>query len=415
MAAGMKAEDDLGSLGMFESDALGSDGNTAVGSGFEQGSDAPNIWPPGAARGRPQNGAFLFPGQIPGSLCGEFKFAVGFPGVAMEAQGLDVPVGFGQVSDALAGEIGRQPLLPELVFAFDFAFGLRGWSVKETNVIKPQGRAQLGQSVRGLGEENGVVIDIELQGPAVGQESSGQEIQVGQKEFSIIEFGPHKKAAAIIEHIEHGKVEGAEREPMMGRGVQLPEFADLRALPAAHRSQRLARGHAMSMAVLQRPVAHLSAIELEVVKAQNFRSGEAVRARRRASQAFAKEIDNGLRPSRGVIAARAARRPGICIFVSASVQITAEQNVEPAARKAKLVGRFRSAQSAFPQAFKNMPDESGRVPMQKLLILFRTAEDRRRASPSGQSFRLPSLRSGFLKAWPEGLCHWSAGADVLFC
>ena len=138
MAAGMEAKNDLGSLGMFEPDALGSDGNAAVGSGFEEGPHAPNIRPPGAARGRPQNGAFLFPGQIPSSLRGEFKFAMGLLGVAMKAQGIHVGVGFGQVVDLLAGEIGRQPLLPELVFAFDFAFGLRGWGIKETNVVEAE-------------------------------------------------------------------------------------------------------------------------------------------------------------------------------------------------------------------------------------------------------------------------------------
>ena len=159
---------------------------------------------------------------------------MGLAQIAMEAQGVDVRVGFLDFSDLLAGEIRGKAPLPKLVFTFDFTLCLRCWSVKETNLIEAKGRAELGQSVRGLGEENGVIIDVELEWPAVGQEGGGEKIQVGEKEFSFIEFGAHEEAAAIVEHIEHGKVERAEREPPVGGGVELPQLADLRALPATN-------------------------------------------------------------------------------------------------------------------------------------------------------------------------------------
>jgi hypothetical protein len=200
-------------------------------------------------------------------LSGEFEFTMGLVGIAMEAQGVDVRVGYLDVDDALAGEIGGQALLPELVFAFDFALGLRGRSVKETNVVEAECGAELGQRVRGLSEENGVIIDIELKGSSVGQEGGGEEIKIGEKKFAVIEFGADEKAAAIVEHVEHGEVEGAAREPVVRRSIKLPEFADLRTLPAADWSRRLLSGGAVGIAILQGPVAYLSPIELEVVEA----------------------------------------------------------------------------------------------------------------------------------------------------
>ena len=118
---------------MFESNALCADGNTSVGSDFQRGPKAPNIRPPGASRGWSQDGTLLLFSNVPRPLGREFEFAVRLPGIAMEAQGLDVRVGLFHVGDALAGEIGGQALLPELVFAFDFALGLRRGSVTETN------------------------------------------------------------------------------------------------------------------------------------------------------------------------------------------------------------------------------------------------------------------------------------------
>lgn len=415
MACWMEAENNGRFFGMFEPDAMGADRNTPVGSDFEDGPHTPDIRPPGTARGGSQNGSFLFPGQIPGSLRREFEFAMRLHGIAVESQGLDVDVGFGHLCDLLTGEIGRQPFLPELVFAFDFAFGLRGWSIKETNVVEAKSRAQLGQSVRGFGEENGVIIDIELQRPAVGQEGGGQEVQVGEQEFPIIEFGADEKAAAIVEHVEHGKVPGAEREPVVRRSVQLPEFADLRALPAAHRSQGLAYGSAVGMAVLQRPVAYLGPVELEVVEAQSLRSDEAVRARGRASQALGKEIDHGLRPGWSVVAARLARCPDLPLLVSASLQVTAEENVKATAREAELVRRLNGGQGALPKVMENMPDERTRVPMQKLLILFRAQRIRDAPAHPASLFVRRRYAPASSKTGRMGSAIDVSGVVVLLC
>ncbi len=99
----------------------------------------------------------------------------------MEAERLDVPVGFLHLSDLLAGKAGWQPPLPELVFAFDFAVGLWGWGLAEADVVELENPAQLGQGIGGVGEENALVVDIELLWPTMLPESCRQEIKVGEQ------------------------------------------------------------------------------------------------------------------------------------------------------------------------------------------------------------------------------------------
>jgi hypothetical protein len=99
-----------------------------------------------------------------------------FVSVVVRPQGVDVRIGNMDFVDLFAGEVGRQPALPELVFAFDFAFGLRRGGVAQADVIELESPAQLREGVRVLSEEEAVVIDIELEGPSVSQESSGQEV-----------------------------------------------------------------------------------------------------------------------------------------------------------------------------------------------------------------------------------------------
>jgi hypothetical protein len=67
-----------------------------------------------------------------------------FAGVAMRPQIVDARVGFLDLVNLLAGEVGGQPALPVLVFAFDFAFGLGRGGVAQADVIELERPAQLG-------------------------------------------------------------------------------------------------------------------------------------------------------------------------------------------------------------------------------------------------------------------------------
>ena len=173
MAGGMEAKYDSGADWKVYAEALRPDRNTTVGSDFKGGAKAPNIRPPRAARDWTQDGAFFFQGEIPGVLWGQFQLAVDFVCVAMESQRIDVWVGRFHIADEFAGKIGRKPDLPELVSSLHFSFGLRRWSIKETNVVELECPAELGQSLGIPVEKNGVIIDVDLEGSSMVEESGG--------------------------------------------------------------------------------------------------------------------------------------------------------------------------------------------------------------------------------------------------
>jgi len=98
-------------------------------------------------------------------------------------------------------------------------------------------------------------------------------------------------------------------------------------------------------------VANLSAIELESMEAHDFGSGEAVRARWRTSQSFFKEVNDGLGPPGGVVAAGTARAPKMVLLLSTSFGESSGQNIEPAAGDAQLMGGFYGAEGLLVEGF----------------------------------------------------------------
>ncbi len=309
VAGRMETEDDFGAGWFFEAHALRADGHAAIGAGLEEGAEAPNKGPPGAAWGWAQDGALGAPGAVPSLLWGHAQFAVGFGDVVMEPQLGDVRVGLGKVCDVFAGEIRWEAALPELVLALDFPLGLGRWSIQKTNVVELEGGPEWGEGVGILGEKNAVIIHVDLQWAAISQERGGQKIEVGQEAFPVIDFGTHEHAAAIVEHIKHGKVQRTGGEPAMRRGVQLPEFVDLGALPAPHRGMRLPRRGGVGQAFLQGPMADLVAVQLEGVQTHRLGGGKVVRAGRRTGQPFFKQVGDGHGPRGGMVSARGARGP----------------------------------------------------------------------------------------------------------
>jgi len=267
-----------------------------------------------------------------------------FVGVMVQPQSVDVGVGVLKFCDLFAGKIGWEAPLPELVFAFDFAFGFRGWGIKEANVVELESRAQLG-------------------------------------------------------------IDGRLWEPAMGGGVELPDFADLGTLPATNWCLWFFGRSCMGMTVLKSPVAHLSTIQFETMEAEGLRGYEAVGTRWRAGQTFYEQVDDCGRPRCGVVAAGSAGRPKVSLFLNTSAEIIGGEKIKLAAGEAELVGRFCSGQGALLKGFKNMANKRVGVPVEQLLALLITGENTAQRCPKGQSFRQPSLRSDFLKDWPLGQFH----------
>lgn len=85
MAGGMQAENDFGSWGMLEANALIADGNSSVGANLQRSAEAPNIRPPRAGRGWTDDRTLFLFGLVPGALSGQLQFAMSFVSVAMES------------------------------------------------------------------------------------------------------------------------------------------------------------------------------------------------------------------------------------------------------------------------------------------------------------------------------------------
>ena len=90
MAHGMEAQHLFGPSGMLDIEALGADGNTAIGADFDGGANAPNTRPTSTSEGWAQDGSLFFVGAVPGLLWSHAQFAMGFVKVAMESQSVDV-------------------------------------------------------------------------------------------------------------------------------------------------------------------------------------------------------------------------------------------------------------------------------------------------------------------------------------
>ena len=156
----------------------------------------------------------------------------------------------------------------------------------------------------------------------------------------------------------------------------MPEFADLRALPAPHRSEDFFCWNGMGQIIFECPAADLCSVEFEVVQAQGFGSGEAVRTGRRAGQTFGEQIDNGLVPTGGMIAARSSGSPEGVLFSGAGGVVSGGQSVEAAAGESELRESLRGVQRVLAEAFQHMADEGQRVTMNQLLVFFKDGRGR---------------------------------------
>ena len=113
VAVGVEASCNEGAGRFFDAEALGGEGDAAVGADAGLGAGAPDVGPPGAARGGTEDGALFLAGAVPGGLRGGGDFAMLFVGVVVGAQLFDPAVGFGEGGDVFCGEEGGEALLPE--------------------------------------------------------------------------------------------------------------------------------------------------------------------------------------------------------------------------------------------------------------------------------------------------------------
>ena len=145
----------------------------------------------------------------------------------------------------------------------------------------------------------------------------------------------------------------------MGRSVQLPEFADLGALPAADWGVRAFGGSRMRITIFT--AADLGAVQPEGEQSPDIRGGEAVRARRGASQTLFEEVGDRLGPSGGVVTARGSRNPEPLCLSRAGAEVIGKERIEATGGEAELLGGFGGPQGVLPEGSQHMTDEGGCV------------------------------------------------------
>ena len=344
---------------------------------------------------------------------------VDFVGVAVAAQGGQERVGGVRGGDGFGGEEGGQTALPALVLAFDFALGLGRARVAQRDAVEVAGRAKLGERGGTLGEEEAVAIDAEFAGQAVLGESGGQEVEVSQEVFAGINGGAGADARAVVEQVEQRVVFLVPGEPTVRGGVELPERADLQALPAAHRGGRTRRGRGMSQLLGDGPATDGGRIDFKVEAAMDFGGGAAVGGRRLGREQFAQQRFNAGRPVGGMIAAGGAGRPLLLLVVGEGAEIVAADLVEAGAAAAGLLGGGGGGDLVAAEGGEDFTDQWGSEAVGELAVVFfmaaRMAEwsgPGERGAPALRACRRPALRSGLRQARRAGSVHLCSHSTV---
>lgn len=211
--------------------------------------------------------------------------------------------------------------MPIVMAAFDFTLGLGCWGEPEGDAVEVQGRAQLGQRVGRVGEENGVIIDVECQRQAVGLEGAGEKVEMCQQVFMSIETGAQIVTGGIVEDVEQGLLVGLVWQPGVGAGIILPERPQIAGLPAFNGfGNRFVTG-VWGQSVLAGPAADAGAVGFEVESAMEFAGGRTVRRRWLGGEEFGQQGGDFVGPLGMVIAAGTSGGPGLTGASGASGQI----------------------------------------------------------------------------------------------
>jgi len=366
VAVGAEAADDGGAWRCGDGVALVADRNLAVVADAHAGSLAPDVGPPRALRRGTDHGSLLGEGLLVGGMGCLAEFAMDFVLVGVGDELIEELIGSGELDDAVGGEQGDETFLPVVVAAFDFAFGLGRGGVEEFDAVEVEGRAELGEGVWVVGVEEGVVVHIERERQAVGLEGAGEEVEMGEEGFGGIETCAGVEARGVVEDFEeHLLVRSAGQEGVRG-GVVLPEGAVVAGLPAFDGFGRGFVAGVGSEFVFNGPAADAGAVGFEVQAAVEFAGDSAVGARGFGGEEFGGEGDGFGGPLRVMVAAGAARRPGVGLAAGAGVEIIGVEFVEAGAGQAEFSGGGASADLAGAIFMEEVTDERSGVTMDQL-------------------------------------------------
>ncbi len=161
VAVGPQAANGCGTRWSIYGLALAADGDFAVVADAHVGLLAPDKGPPRTVGNGSQDGAVFRQGLLPGDVRSGVQFAVDFVLVDVWEELVEQPVGPFEFEDLGRGQEWRQTFLPEVVAAFDFAFGLWSWGVTKRHAVEVKRGPELGEGFGKAGEEKGMVVHVQ--------------------------------------------------------------------------------------------------------------------------------------------------------------------------------------------------------------------------------------------------------------
>jgi len=307
---------------------LGANWDFAVIADANSGSLTPDERPPWTGRGWTQDGTFFGQRLLAGGVRGCTQLSMDFMLIDVGQELVEQVISALKLQDIVSRQERRQPLLPEVMAAFDFTLGLWGGRVTQGHTVEVECLTQLGESFGEVRKKQGMIVNVEGQGQAVGLEGPRQEIKVSQKCLTVIEAGTGIVTGGIIKQIQQALFVWVAGEPSMGAGVVLPEGPIIASLPAPDRLGRALIAGVGGQFVLNGPAADAGAVGLKFQTAVQFAGGRAVGRGRFGRKELGEQVSDFCRPIGMMITAREARRPGLSLGLSAGAQILAVKFIE---------------------------------------------------------------------------------------
>ena len=328
VAIGAQATDDMGARRGSDGVALGAGGHFAVVADPDAGLLAPDEGPPGALGSGANDGAFFGDGLLLGGLRCLAQFTVDFVLIGMGEELLEELVGAREFDNALGGQQWEKPFLPVVVASFDFAFSLWGGSVEEFDAVEVEGLAELGEGIRVVGVKEGVIVDVEGQGQAIGLKDAGEEVEVSQQSFGWVEARARIETRGIVENVQEDLFVGAVGQPRVWSGVVLPECAVVAGLPAFDGFGGAFEASVWGQVILDGPAPDAGAVGLELEATEKFAGDGTVGARRFGGEEFGDEGGDVRGPVWMMISAGKSGRPSVGLATGAGPEVSGVQFVE---------------------------------------------------------------------------------------
>src|SRR5579871_313684 len=145
-------------------------------------------------------------------------------------------VGGIQIGCARQTEFAGEAILEHAPEAFDAAFGLRRLGGEEGDAELQQSAAELSglalaselfvdRPVLVIAGEDAAAITVEGNGDAIAAQEAPEQVEIALRGFRGEELGGQDFAGGIVLHAQSGEMRAAALEPVVGRAVELNEFA----------------------------------------------------------------------------------------------------------------------------------------------------------------------------------------------